>query len=63
MKIGQKVNLRVPHCQMTCQMETDENDKICSEGHFYDLNNRLLLRKMARFVKNDAFIIKTTIYF
>ena len=40
-------------------METDENDEICSEGRFYDLNNSiLLLMKMTRFVKNDTFIIK-----
>ena len=25
------------HCQMTCQMEIDENDEICSEGCFYHL--------------------------
>ena len=44
-------------------METDENDEICSEGRFYDLKNRLLLMKITRFVKKDAFIVKTIDYF
>ena len=38
MKSTHQLHLCLTHCQMTCQMETDENDEICSEGRFYDLN-------------------------
>ena len=44
-------------------MDTDKNNELCSEGRFYDLKNRLLLMKMTRFVKNNAFNIKTIITF